>query len=94
MLPFLFLSYKPPKLTQDKKNGGMCPLDTGALDSSQRKQGYNPRMKNNCKVCNPTFFIVPDIAYQFQKTCIKEISLIEWKANAGWTDGHTDMGKT
>ena len=51
-------------------------------------------MKNNCKVCNPTFFIVPDIAYQFQKTCIKEISLIEWKANAGWTDGHTDMGKT
>jgi hypothetical protein len=27
--------------------------------------------------------------YEYQMTCIKETSLIEWKSNYGWTDGQT-----
>jgi hypothetical protein len=35
------------------------------------------------------FFIVLDFVYEYQMTCIKETSLIEWKSNYGWTDGQT-----
>ena len=38
--------------------------------------------------------MVPDFVYKFQIICLNGTEVIEWKPNAGWMDGHADIGKT